>query len=243
MTTSSSHPIEVTLLKTGETFTELKPQEGCYETWFSRLFGGQITWDIIDAPYGDSLPPPQKIKALLITGSPVSIYERLDWSVACSRWLAKVWEQGIPILGVCYGHQLMADALGGEVLPSPKGREMGSISVEQHGQDPIFRGLGTQFDVWQTHIDEVVRAPDMAEIIASNKHCAVQAMSIGPHCRTVQWHPEMNRAIMAHYIEARQSLIDQDWGQGAAESLLDRLPKELLSGQVIANNFVQSWLT
>ena len=242
MPNSSPLPIKVTFLKTGETFEDLKPYEGCYETWFSRLFGDQLTWDIINAPYGDALPPPERVNALLITGSPVSIYERLDWSVACSHWLAKVWERGVPILGICYGHQLMADALGGEVLASPNGREMGSVTVEQLGEDPLFMGLEKRFDVWQTHVDEVIRAPSIAEVIATNDHCAVQAMALGQHCRTVQWHPEINRSIMAHYIEARRASIEEGWGEGSADLLLEGLPSSVQSGSVIARNFIDSWL-
>ena len=242
MLNSSLPRIEVTLLKTGETFHDLKHQEGCYEDWFSRLFGERVDWQIVDAPYGDTLPPPESVNALLITGSPVSIYERLDWSVACSHWLAKVWEQKIPMLGICYGHQLMADALGGEVAASPKGREMGAVTVKQSSADPLFKGLQEHFEVWQTHIDEVIRAPKMAEVIASNEHCPIQAMAIGDHCRTVQWHPEMNQAIMAHYVRARCASIDDAWGLGAAESLLHSLPTSVSSGRLIAQNFINSWL-
>ena len=238
----SASPKKVTLLKTGETFDNLKKSEGCYEQWFSRLFGSQIVWEIIDAPYGASLPAPKKVESLVITGSPVSVYERRSWSVNCCAWLAKVWLQKIPILGVCYGHQLMADALGGEVKASPNGREMGAIKVEQHFNDPLFSGLNTIFNVWQTHIDEVSQVPDQAKIIASNDHCPVQAMSIGDHCRTVQWHPEMNQAIMAHYVQERREVIDQGWGAGEANKLLDNLPTIVKSGPTIADNFKRHWL-
>lgn len=230
------------MLKTGETFEALKSYEGCYETWFSELFGEQISWDVIDAPYGDELPAPEKIERLLITGSPVSIYERREWSVSCSQWLAKIWERGVPILGICYGHQLMADALGGEVSASTKGREMGAIDVLQCGEDLLFSGLDRQFSVWQTHIDEVSRAPEVAEIIATNDHCPIQAMAIGDHCRTVQWHPEMNKAIMSHYVEARREAIESQWGKGSAIELLQSLPEEVLSGSMIAQNFMSHWL-
>ena len=232
----------VTLLKTGETFESLKSTEGCYEQWFDRVFEGRISWNHVNAPYGDALPDPDTVEALLISGSPVSIYERLAWSVACSEWIAKVWEKKIPILGVCYGHQLLADALGGEVKASPNGREMGAISVNQCGQDPLFAGLGQEFEVWQTHIDEVSRMPDQAKLIATNDHSKVQAMSIGEHCRSIQWHPEMNRAILNHYVIERQAVIDAAWGDGAASTLSSSLPSHLDSGSIIARNFMDLWL-
>lgn len=237
--TQSEPHINITLLKTGETFEALKPHEGCYETWFAHVFGERVRWQVIDAPKGDLLPQPESIEHLVISGSPVSVYERLAWSVACSEWIGRVWEREIPILGVCYGHQLLADALGGEVSRSPQGREMGAVTVQQRGTDPIFDGLGAQFDVWQTHIDEVSRLPAQAEIIAENDHCLVQAMSIGAHCRSVQWHPEMNQTILAHYIQERIEVIDAAWGEGAALTLKNSLPDVVPSGPVIASNFLE----
>ena len=233
---------KVTLLKTGETFQELKATEGCYEHWFDRLFESRFKWDVVDAPYGAALPDPSSVEALVITGSPVSVYERRAWSVACSQWLARVWSHKVPTLGICYGHQLLADALGGDVIASPNGREMGAVNVQQTQSDPLFEGLEKDFKVWQTHIDEVSRLPDQAELIAANSHCPIQAMSIGDHCRTVQWHPEMNREIMNHYVIERRKVIDQAWGEGSAHRLSESLPATVDSGSIIASNFVKKWL-
>lgn len=230
--------LTMTLLKTGATFEGLKPQAGCYEKWFSDVFGDRVNWRIIDAPGGDELPPFSEIEALVISGSPVSVYERLPWSERCSSWLGEFWTRGTPILGVCYGHQLMADALGGEVKTSPNGREMGATSIDQVGQDPIFDGLPAQFDVWQTHVDVVQTLPPQARIIASNPHCPVQAMAIGDHCRTVQWHPEMTREILAYYVRARAEIIEKERGIGSAQQLEEGLPPFLGSGARIVSNFL-----
>jgi len=236
---SQTKPLTVTLLKVGATFEQLKPHEGCYEVWFARVFGDRVRWNIIDAPGGDHLPDLDSVEILVITGSPVSVYERLPWSVACSAWLKPVWESKIPILGVCYGHQLLADALGGEVGRSPQGREMGATDIDQCGQDQLFSGLEPTFKVWQTHVDEVTVLPPQAEVIATNRHSVVQAMAIGDHCRSVQWHPEVNRAIIDHYAEQRAEVIDAEWGPGSSERLRQSLPDDLSSGPHIVANFLE----
>jgi GMP synthase (glutamine-hydrolysing) len=235
--------MRVTLLKTGQTFDELKEAQGCYERWFSQTFGQHVSdWSLVDPPRGHALPPADSVEAVVVTGSPISVYERLSWSVASGEWLAKVIEREIPVLGVCYGHQLIAEALGGEVKRSQRGREMGAIEITQTTNDPLFQGLPKVFKAWQTHIDEVVTPPPEAVVIATNDHCAIQAMAIGPRCRTVQWHPEMNREIMAYYVRARREVIDEEWGAGAAQSLEARLPETLSSGPKILANFIERYV-
>jgi GMP synthase (glutamine-hydrolysing) len=145
-------------------------------------------------------------------------------------------------LGICYGHQLVAESLGGQVKPAIHGREMGATFIHHQHDDPLFKGLASPFQVWQTHIDEVALMPTSSQdlkitSIASNSHCKHQALAIGDRCRTVQWHPEMNQAIMSYYIDARQSVIDESWGMGAAEKLKQELPLYVESGSILIDNF------
>jgi len=232
----------VTLIKTGQTFDELSARRGCFERWFAAGFAGRVEdWEVVHAHQGAPLPPVTAPEAVVVTGSPVSVYERLPWSEATAAWLAQLLEREIPVLGICYGHQLIAHALGGEVSRSPRGREVGAVEIKGE-DDPLFEGLGPQFSVWQSHIDEVSVAPAGARIIARNEHSAVQAMAIGDHCRTVQWHPEFDGEIGRHYIKARAQLIDEERGEGAAARLEASQPSDLPSGAQILANFARAWL-
>jgi len=234
---------KVTLIKTGQTFEELSATRGCFERWFGEIFGEHVEeWEVIHAHKGQALPPLSAPEAVVVTGSPVSVYERLPWSEATGAWLAELITREVPVLGVCYGHQLIAHALGGEVARSPNGREVGAVEVTHTG-DPIFDGLPERFSVWQSHIDEVTRPPAHAEVIASNEHSAVQAMAIGARCRTVQWHPEFDGQIGRHYIQARAHLINQERGEGYAAQLVRAQPETLSSGAQIIANFARQWLS
>ena len=115
---------------------------------------------------------------------------------------------------------------------------MGATGVTQLGKDLIFAGLPSSFKVWQTHVDEVIKLPPQAQIIATNEHSHVQAMKIGDHCRSVQWHPEMNWEIMDYYAGLRADQLDREWGEGAADHLRRSLPDQLPSGPQIAANFL-----
>ena len=237
---------KLTLIKTGQTFDDLSPRRGCFEQWFGAVFGDLIgEWEVVHAHQGAPLPSLNSVEAVLVSGSPVSVYERLPWSEATAAWLAEVIARDTPVLGVCYGHQLIAHALGGEVTPSPNGREVGGVEVERadlSNPDPLFEGLEGRFGVWQSHIDEVSTPPAHARVIARNAHSAVQAMAIGERCRTVQWHPEFDADIVRHYIRARAHLIDAERGEGSAERLALSQPEQLSSGAQIVRNFVHHWL-
>ena len=243
-------PLKVTLLKTGQTFDDLSPQRGCFEDWFSAIFGELVgEWEVVRAHQGEPLPPASAVEAVVVSGSPASVYEREAWSEASAAWLAEVIARDVPVLGVCYGHQLIAHALGGEVRRSPQGREMGAVEIERldmregEGEgDPIFEGLPPRFSVWQSHMDEVSVAPPGAKVLARNEHTAVQAMAGGERCRTIQWHPEFDAEIARHYIRARAHLIDAERGEGAAAALELTQPAALTSGATITRNFALRWL-
>lgn len=238
----------VTLLKTGETFEELKASQGCYESWFAQAVGDLASeWKIVDVYKGDPLPDPKQVDILIISGSAVSVYEYRPWSVKAGLWCAEIIKQDRPVLGVCYGHQLVIESLGGKVKPAVRGREMGAVEVKQIGDDPLFKGLDDSFFVWQTHIDEVALLPPKhphlnIETIAYNDHCQYQGLTIGQRCRTIQWHPEMNQAIMDYYVQARKEIIDAQWGPGSAQNLASSLPSLVPSGPIIFKNFFEAFV-
>jgi len=230
------------ILRTGKTFPELRETKGEFEAWFARGLGWSVDrFAVVDGVDGDPLPDPGGIDGLFITGSAKSVHDKEPWSVRAGEWVARVMEAGIPILGVCYGHQLIGDVLGGDVGPNPNGREMGVCSVETYVDDPLFEGLPTVFPVIQTHLDAVNRAPAGATVIAGNENTYAQAMAIGANTRTIQWHPEFDHEVIEFYIRARAHLIDAEGGPGATDRMLAAV-RPVDTGRTILRNFVQHYL-
>lgn len=113
---------------------------------------------------------------------------------------------GIPVLGVCFGHQLLAHAYGGRVVRNPHGREIGTVEVQltASGQaDELFHGLPERIAVQATHEDIVPEPPAGAMVLAGNSNTAVQALAFRPHTRGVQFHPEVQPDAMRALIQAR----------------------------------------
>ena len=135
------------------------------------------------------------------------VTERRDWSERSAAWLRDAAQAGMPLFGICYGHQLLAHALGGEVGDNPAGREMGTIGLELHPHaehDPLFAGLPAQFAAQATHLQTVLRAPEGATVLARSSQDDCHAFRWGDRAWGVQFHPEFSATHMRGYVQARQ---------------------------------------
>lgn len=230
------------IVKTGRTFEDLASRRGDFEHWFQTHVAtaaeGAARFIVIDAQTAPELPPAGEYDGVLVTGSPSAVHDREPWSVRTGEWLRCTAEAGTPVLGVCYGHQLLADSWGGRSGRNPSGREIGVTEVTLHDPDPLFTELPPSFPVLTTHCDAVLTAPPHSRVLASNSHTAIQALAYGRRARTVQWHPEFDADVIAHYVRTRAPLIDAESGEGTAARLL-REVREVPSGPVIFRNFIR----
>ncbi|MGH7296683.1 MAG: glutamine amidotransferase, partial [Polyangiaceae bacterium] len=152
----------------------------------------------------------------VITGSSASVTERAPWMLRAEGLVREIEAAGAPLLGICFGHQMVAQALGGEVRRNPRGREIGTVRVERAADDPLFAGLPSAFEANATHVDSVVRLPARAEVLASTSLDPVAAFRVGPAVRAVQFHPEFDADAIRGYLEARAHLIRDEGKDPAA---------------------------
>jgi GMP synthase (glutamine-hydrolysing) len=230
------------ILMTGHTYPELQARRGDFDDWFARDAGWpKERFAIVEAAV-DPLPDPRGVDGVIVSGSAAAVHDREPWSVRAGEWLVAAASAGVPILGVCYGHQLLADALGGATGRNPRGRETGVVRVEVLEDDPLFEGLPRELPVVAAHRDIVTAAPPGARVLAANANTAVQAMAIGENVRTVQFHPEFDAETARYHVTAMRAEIDRDHGPGAAEDLLAAIPAVVASGPRILANFFRYWL-
>ncbi|MCA9672464.1 MAG: glutamine amidotransferase [Myxococcales bacterium] len=170
------------------------------------------TW-AIDVYEGAPLPAPHEVLGVVLTGAAAMVTDRADWSENTARWLRGAIESELPIFGICYGHQLVAHALGGRVGPNPRGREMGTVTVSlaasAHGEAP-FAGVGSELCVQSSHVESVLEPPREARLLGGNETDPCQAMAIGERCWTVQFHPEWDAAVTGAYIEQRAETLREE---------------------------------
>ena len=140
---------DLLIVKTGSTVEPSR--RGDFEQWFASGMGfGPDRVKVADVQRGDPLPDPGDHRGVIITGSPDMVTDRAPWSERTAAWIPSVLQAETPLLSVCYGHQLLALALGGEVGPNPLGLEMGTVQTwltPEAEQDPLFSGMPSTLTV------------------------------------------------------------------------------------------------
>jgi GMP synthase (glutamine-hydrolysing) len=168
---------------------------------------------VVNVEAGEALPDRAGFAGVLITGSGAMVTERRDWSERSAQWLREAAHAGTPLFGICYGHQLLAHALGGEVDYNPSGREMGTVAIELHADaahDPLFGGLPTQFPAQATHLQSVLRTPEGATVLARSAQDACHAFRWGNAAWGVQFHPEFSLTHMRGYVQAKHDALARE---------------------------------
>ncbi|MEQ3347508.1 glutamine-hydrolyzing GMP synthase [Peptoniphilus senegalensis] len=130
------------------------------------------------------------VEGIIFTGGPNSVYEE-----SAPKIEKEIFDKNIPILGLCYGMQIMAHTLGGEVVNAPKEREFGKTEIKTK-TSKIFKNLSEEETVWMSHVDRVEKVPTGFEVIAHSKNCPVAAMSNeDKKLYALQFHPEVNHSV------------------------------------------------
>jgi len=201
------------IIKTGAAIYQAA-EFGDFEDWISTgmdLNGQPVRVCRVDQ--GEALPAPGGLAGVVITGSPAMVTERLDWSEKTAEWLRRAVPLGLPILGICYGHQLLAHALGGRVGVDPSGREIGTVRIQLEpvaANDPLFERLPSIFSAQATHQESVVDLPPEAIELAVSPHPANHAFRVGPCAWGVQFHPEFGEDVMRSYLQARAQPLREE---------------------------------
>ncbi len=211
------------IIVTGHAPAPIRARLGDFDHWFRlalRLPPSRL--QVVDAQ-NEALPAPHATAGAVITGSAAMVTERAAWSERLAGWVRDAMDAELPMFGVCFGHQLMAHALGGRVDDLPGGREIGTqaigLSVDA-GADPLLKGIVITdgdaapstpgFRAHTTHQQSVLEAPPGAGVLARSARDAHQVLRYGAHAVSTQFHPEFSAAAMRAYITLRADRLREE---------------------------------
>lgn len=200
------------IIQTGDPVELAKPYGGFADYFINgmQLDPGEV--QVVNVHQGEALPNCSAtfFNGVVITGSASMVTDCEDWVVTTQHWLEQAFKHQIPVLGVCFGHQLLAGMLGGQVGFNPKGRHMGiSVCRLNHAgkQDELLGQLtaADYFDTFVSHQQAVITAPESVKVLASCEYDINHAFRYQTNVWGVQFHPEWTQPIMTAYIKQRQA--------------------------------------
>ena len=204
----------ILIIRTGRAPDAIRARHGDFPHWFrvgARLRPGRV--QIVDVAAGEELPPAQTVAGAIVTGSAAMVTERLAWSERTAGWIRDAMDVELPLFGVCYGHQLMAHALGGRVDYLPSGREIGTQPIELspgREHDPLTGALRDGFRAHTTHEQSVLEPPRGAIILAGSARDPHQLLRYGPNAVSAQFHPEFSAEVMRAYIRRKRGDLGRE---------------------------------
>lgn len=225
------------IIKAGTTFPSTAKRFGDFDRWtLAGLGAHSVDVRVVDVEHGAALPPATKCAGVLVTGSHSMVTEGLPWSLRLEAWIPSLLENEIPFLGICYGHQVLARSMGGEVGYHPGGEEIGTVEIHLmpgFADDALFRRFPRSFNAHVSHEQTVLRLPPGAVRLAANEHEPNHAFRLGRRAWGVQFHPEYDAGIMRSYI-LEQSHELEAAGRDVSE-LARRVQETPVAAQTLRN--------
>lgn len=227
------------IIQTGTVAEPVRKTHGDYPSWFMRELGFETP--VVRAHEGEKLGE-VRFDGIIVTGSPLSVTEYAPWMEDLGQRLLELGKKGTPVLGVCFGHQLLARAAGAGVVKNPRGREIGTIMVEltaAGAEDPLFSWTRDHAEVacQATHVDAVDALPPGATLLAGNENTPVQAYRLSDAIACVQFHPEIDAATMRDIIAARSERLQ---GEGLDAQALSAQVRETSAAAILRAFAAQS---
>jgi len=194
-----------------------------YEPMFRQFFSEQVsaTWTLIEYRitqdnWSKSI---DECDGWIISGSPKSAYDSDDWIAKLINFVKECHQHKKPLVGICFGHQLIAQALGGKVKKSEKGWGVGLRNFSIVGSKSFMSEQRTDCNLLFSHQDQVEELPEGAELLATDPFCPNQIYTIGDHILSIQGHPEFTTHYMRERLEDRKKIIGEHSYQTACASL------------------------
>lgn len=224
MNSSTQKAPHIIIIETGTLDAGLEAKYGDYPAMFERLLSPEgLTLSTCRLVRGEALPALDAADGFLVTGSRHGVYDDLPWMEPLKAFIRECAAHKKPMVGICFGHQIMAEALGGKVEKSAKGWGLGPQSYALHDARARFGGA-SETRVNAIHQDQVIAQPPDSEVIASSDFCEFAGLSYGgdtPYAMSIQPHPEFDDEFVGELVKSRRGDVYPEEVADAALGALD----------------------
>lgn len=202
------------ILKAGSKLDSLVSVAGDFEDWIlDKMPALKASAKVLNIQEQIEFPPYPDICGIVITGSSAMVTDQQEWMIRSSKWLAGAVSASIPVLGICFGHQLLAYCLGGKVDYNPMGVEVGTVRIgllDAADSDPLFQGLEPPLLAQASHRQCVLETPPGSVCLASTSLDKNHAFRYGGQAWGVQFHPEFSLEVVNAYIDYYAAHLDDN---------------------------------
>lgn len=186
---------------------------GQYPDMFAALFQSiapKMTFTVFNAIDGELPTDVHAVDAYLITGSKYGVNDGFSWIAALEEFVRILHATPKKVIGICFGHQLIAKALGGTVIKSPKGWGIGVLQNQIVQPKEWMHPAKPHFNLLASHQDQVVTLPPGAQLLASSEFCPNNMMQIGETMLSLQGHPEFIKAYAKDVMQSRKNILEKE---------------------------------
>lgn len=231
--------MKIGILEAEQLKPEIQQEFGSYGDMTRRLLTSVDStvsfdvWPVINGHYPADI---NACDAYLITGSKASAYEDSPWIKQLEAYIQQLAERRKKLIGICFGHQLIAQALGGRVEKSSKGWGVGVMASDVINRQPWMQPFQKQFSLLVSHQDQVIELPTAAARIAGSDFCEYSSYQIGDHVLSFQGHPEFSPEYAKQSMDGRRTILGEKRYQQAQATLGQKRDHKLVAQWIL--NFI-----
>lgn len=229
------------ILQCDDVNQDLQVDHGNYQQMFSMLLRDLLpesqlpVYRVLEGEFPDKV---EECDAYLITGSRHGVNDGMQWIDDLCEFVRELWSLRIPLIGVCFGHQLMARALGGTVRKAEQGWGLGLSFNQLHERREWMTPYQDHLDLLVSHQDQVTILPPQAQVLASSEFCPYYLVQYGDHFVSVQGHPEFTKGYSRDLLKMREEILPPARVRAALTSLSGETDGDLMMQWLV--QFLQS---